>query len=328
MPLTSAITQSPVMSWNEYWWLYLLFNVFVIGFVIFDLGVLHKESKEMSTKEAGFWSLVWVAMAGVVGAGIYYYTSQKFGAETGKNLFLEYITGYVVEKSLAIDNIFVFIVIFSYFQIPLKYQQRILSLGIIGALLFRAAFIAAGSYLMQIHWVIILFGVFLIMTGLKMALQSEKPKDLNDTFIVKLVKKFLPINEKYEGPLFYVDKAFTKLFLALIVIEFTDVIFALDSVPAIFALTNEPFIVFTSNIMAILGLRALYFLLIGVISKFHLLKYGLAATLVFVGLKMTILNKMFDGHFPVTWSLMIICSCIGLSVAASWLFPKKAESQQ
>jgi tellurite resistance protein TerC len=245
------------------------------------------------------------------------------------NVSLEFFTGYVVEKSLSVDNIFIFVMVFAYFAIPSIYQHRVLFYGIIGALIFRALFIGAGSWLMQFHWVIYVFGAFLIITGIKMVFASDKEIDPEKNFLIRLFKKFMPVTPHLDGKSFFVrqnGRLFaTPLFIALLFLELTDVIFAVDSVPAIFAITKEPLVVFTSNIFAILGLRSMYFMLAGAIDKFHLLKYGLAVVLVFVGLKMVWLNDAFGGKFPITWSLGIIIGTIAVSSVLSIMFPKKLD---
>jgi len=239
---------------------------------------------------------------------------------------LEFLTGFIVEKTLAIDNIFVFVVVFTFFAVPLKYQHRVLFFGIIGALIFRIIFIAMGSILLQYQWIVIFFGVFLILTGFKIIFAPEKPMDPEKNPIIKLFRKFFPVTPTIEGQRFFIRKQgvlyATPLMVALLFIEVSDIIFAVDSVPAIFAITKEPLIVFTSNVFAILGLRALYFMLAGVIHKFRYLKYGLGVVLVFVGLKMAWLNEAFGGKFPISWSLIIIISIIGISIAVS-LFKKE-----
>lgn len=313
----------------EYWWFYLGFTGFVLLMLALDLGVFHRKAHEVSIKEATIWSVVWITLALVFNGLFYYYTVDKFGSETGTRLSLEFLTGYIVEKSLSVDNIFVFVMVFAYFAIPPIYQHRVLFYGIIGALIFRAIFIGAGSWLMQFHWVIYLFGAFLIITGIKMMFAPEKELEPEKNFLIRLFKRFMPVTPQLHGQKFFVKdkgKLFaTPLFIALLFLELTDVIFAVDSVPAIFALTKEPMIVFTSNIFAILGLRAMYFMLAGAVDKFHLLKYGLAIVLVFVGLKMVWLNDAFGGKFPIVWSLGIILSTILVSVIASLIFPKAAK---
>lgn len=327
----------------EYWWLYAGFIVFVLAVLLLDLGVFHKEAHEVSFKEASIWTAVWISLALLFNYLFYLFalnefqTAEKFlnmpgfnALEQAKNIGLEFLTGFVVEKSLAIDNIFVFAVVFAYFGIPKAYQHRILFWGILGALFFRAIFIALGSVLMQYEWVVIFFGVLLIVTGIKMYFSGTEETDLNKNFLIKFLKKFFNILPKIEGDKFFVKidgkKFVTPLFVALIFLELSDIIFAVDSVPAIFALTKEPLVVFTSNIFAILGLRSMYFMLSGVMSKFVYIKYGLATVLVFVGSKMTFLNHLYGGKFPITWSLGIIGMIIALSIIGSVVFGPKTEA--
>jgi tellurite resistance protein TerC len=331
---------------SEYWWFYAAFTLFVLFLLALDLGVFHREAHEVKFKEAATWSVVWVALALGFNFLLYQYALWKFpqdprllavpgfdAAAAAWRVSLEFLTGYVVEKSLSVDNVFVFVVIFGYFAIPPKYQHRVLFYGIIGALLFRAVFIGMGSYLMQYHWVILLFGAFLIITGVKMLFASEKPIEPDKNPLIRLFKKFVPVTPQLHGQKFFVRQSegpggrvrtfATPLLIALLFVELTDVIFAVDSVPAIFALTREPMIVFTSNVFAILGLRAMYFMLAGAVDKFHMLKYGLGVVLVFVGLKMVWLNDWFGGKFPIAWSLGIISGVIAASVVLSLLFPKR-----
>ncbi len=320
----------------EFWWLYFGFTLFVLLVLALDLGVFHKTAHEVSFKEASLWTVFWIGLAGVFNFLFYLFalnelsTNEKYlnlvnfdHALQSKNLALEFLTGFVVEKSLAIDNIFIFAVVFGYFGIPKKYQHRVLFWGILGALIFRAIFIAMGSILMKYHYVVIFFGVLLILTGLKMMFAGTKPQNLENNFVVNQLKKFFRLHPHIEGQQFFIKKDglvfVTPLFLALIFLELTDIIFAVDSVPAIFALTNEPFIVFTSNIFAILGLRSMYFMLSGVMNKFIYIKYGLASVLVFVGLKMVWLNEYYGGKFPIHWSLSIITFLIGSSILFSIL---------
>ncbi len=339
------MTDLLLFPFAQYWWFYAAFTLFVLLLLALDLGVFHRQAHAVSFREAATWSIVWVTLALLFNFLLYQYALWKFPndprlqslpgfdpAGAAWQIGLEFLTGYIVEKSLSVDNVFIFVVIFSYFSIPAKYQHRVLFYGIIGALIFRALFIAAGSVLMQYHWVIILFGAFLILTGLKMMFASEKPIDPHRNLLIRLFRRFVPVTPELHGQRFFVRQTSTSggrlrtyatpLFIALLFIELTDVIFAVDSVPAIFALTREPLIVFTSNVFAILGLRAMYFMLAGAVDKFHLLKYGLALVLVFVGLKMVWLNDLFGGKFPVTWSLGIITATIGASVMLSLLFPK------
>ncbi|WII72939.1 TerC family protein [Bdellovibrio sp. 22V] len=324
------MTQTLLFPFADYWWFYLGFILFVIGMLALDLGVFHKHSHTVSFKEATLWSIVWISIAMLFNLGLYYYTLHKFSdIGVAREVALQFLTGYVIEKSLSIDNIFVFVVVFGFFAVPAKYQHRVLFFGIIGALVFRAIFIALGSLLMQYQAVVIIFGAFLIITGIKMMFSPDKEIDPSQNWIIRQLKKYIPVSHKMDADHFFTIengvKMATPLFVALVFLEFTDIIFAVDSVPAIFAITDEPLLVFTSNIFAILGLRSLYFLLAGVVDKFHLLKYGLAAVLIFVGLKMVWLNKLFDGHFPIGLSLGIIAFFIGGSIVASLLIkPKKA----
>jgi tellurite resistance protein TerC len=316
----------------DYWWFYLVFLGFIGTILALDLGIFHKEEHTVSFKEASIWSVVYVILALAFNFGFYQYSLTKFDDATSWNLAMEFLTGFVIEYSLSIDNIFIFVLVFSYFAIPGKYQHRVLFYGILGALIFRAIFITLGSALMQFHWVIYLFGAFLIITGIKMVFSSDKEIEPEKNLLVRLLKKFIPVSNEMDGKNFFTKingvRHATPLFVALLFLEATDIIFAVDSVPAIFAITKEPLIVFTSNIFAILGLRSMYFMLAGAVDKFHLLKYGLAVVLTFVGLKMVWLNDAFGGKFPITYSLGFILGVIGISVIASLLFPKPTEEKE
>jgi tellurite resistance protein TerC len=320
----------------DYWWLYAGFTAFVLAMLALDLGVFHREAHVVTFKESAIWSVVWISLALVFNVLLYVYADWKFAqdprllavpgfepAMAAKNVGLEFLTGFIVEKSLAVDNIFVFVVVFTFFAIPAKYQHRVLFYGILGALVFRVIFIALGAVLMQYKWIVILFGVFLILTGIKILFAGDKPLEPDKNPIIKLLRRFMRVTPRIEGEKFFLRKDgllyATPLFVALIFIEVSDIIFAVDSVPAIFAITKEPLLVFTSNVFAILGLRAMYFMLAGVVHKFVYLKYGLGLVLVFVGLKMVWLNEAFGGKFPITWSLGIIAAIIGTSIAASLL---------
>ena len=321
----------------DYWWLYASFTALVLGLLALDLGVFHREAHEVRFKEALTWSAVWIGLALLFGAGLYFYSLWKFPLDPrlagldhvalAKQTGLEYLTGFVVEKSLSVDNIFVFVVVFGYFAIPARYQHRVLFFGILGALVFRVIFISLGSVLMQFHWVIWLFGGFLILTGIKILFAPEKPIEPEKNPLIRLLRRLLPVTPQLQGDKFFtrVDgvRHATPLFVCLAFLEVTDIVFAVDSVPAIFALTKEPLIVFTSNIFAILGLRALFFLLAGVMHKFRFLKYGLGLILVFVGLKMVWLNAAFGGKFPITWSLGLIAAILGGSIALSLAVPPR-----
>jgi tellurite resistance protein TerC len=325
-----------------YWWLYAGFTGFVLALLALDLGVFHRRAHVVSFREAAAWSAIWVSLALLFNYAFYQYALATFPSNgrllaipgfepvaAAKQAGLEFLTGYIVEKSLAVDNIFVFVVVFNFFAVPAIYQHRVLFYGIIGALLFRAAFIAMGSILMQYHWIVIVFGLFLILTGVKMFFAPEKGIHPEKNPVIRLFKRFVPVTPELHGQRFFVTIGgrvwATPLLVSLLFLEMSDIIFAVDSVPAIFALTKEPLVVFTSNMFAILGLRAMYFMLAGAVDRFHLLKYGLAVVLVFVGLKMVWLNEAFGGKFPISWSLGIILAVIAASVAASLWFPRREE---
>jgi len=312
-----------LFPFTEYWSFYAAFLALVLVLLAIDLGVFHREAHVVTFRESLAWSVVWVTVALAFNYAFYAYSADKFGAEAGTRLGLEFLTGYVVEKSLAVDNIFVFVLVFAYFGIPQKYQHRVLFYGIIGALVFRAIFIALGSVLMQYSAVVLVFGVLLLLTGVKMLFAPEQKVDPDKNPVVRLFRKLMPITPDIHGQSFFVRLNHrwhaTPLFVALLFLELSDIIFAVDSVPAIFAITKEPFIVFTSNVFAILGLRAMYFMLAGAIDRFYLLKYSLAFILIFVGLKMVWLNDLFGGKFPITWSLGIIATLLALGIGASLL---------
>jgi len=328
----------------DYWWFYAGFTVFVLVLLALDLGVFHKKAHEVSFKESATWTAIWISLAMVFNFLFYLYAKWKFTTDETYNLIagfdpdtqaktsaLEFLTGFVIEKSLAIDNIFIFAVVFGYFAIPKMYQHRVLFWGILGALVFRAIFIGMGSVLMQYEWVVIFFGVLLIITGIKMFFAGTEQKDLDQNIIVRGLKRVLRIHPKIVGQKFFTKINgliyVTPLFLALVFLELTDIIFAVDSVPAIFAITKEPLIVFTSNIFAMLGLRSMYFMLAGVMDKFIYIKYGLASVLVFVGSKMVYLNEAFGGKFPISWSLGIIAFLIGSSIVFSVFVDRKRQAQ-
>ena len=313
----------------DYWWFYAIFLLFVLIMLALDLGVFNRKAHVVSFKEATVWSVIWVVLALVFNFIFYRYSLSQFGAETAGQVALEFLTGYVIEYSLSVDNIFVFVLVFSYFGIPAEYKHRVLFYGILGALFFRAVFIALGSALMQFHWVIYLFGSFLIITGIKMFFSHSEEIEPEKNFLIRTFKRLMPVTHEIDGKSFFVRRDgilhATPLFIALLFLEATDIIFAVDSVPAIFSITSEPLIVFTSNIFAILGLRSMYFMLAGAVDKFYLLKYGLAIVLIFVGLKMVWLNDAFSGKFPISWSLAFILGTIIVSMTASLLFPRKAK---
>lgn len=330
----------PLFPFTDYWWFYGLFALFVLGMLALDLGVFHRKAHAVSVKEAFAWTMIWIGLSLAFCAALYYYTQWKFPldprlagldhAALAKQTALEYLAGYVVEASLSVDNIFVFVVVFSYFAIPPHYQHRILFYGILGALVFRALFISLGAILMQFHWVIWIFGGFLILTGVKILFAPEKPLEPEKNPVIRLLRKLMPVTPQLHGQSFLVRSngvwQATPLFVCLVFIEISDIVFAVDSVPAIFALTREPMIIFTSNAFAIMGLRSLFFLLAGVMHKFRFLKYGLGLILVFVGLKMVWLNEAFGGKFPISWSLGVIGGLLAGAMAASLLVPARPSA--
>jgi tellurite resistance protein TerC len=305
--------ETPIIFW-------IIFNAFVLIMLALDLGVFHRKSHEASVKEALIWTFVWIFLALIFNVIIYFWR--------GKQQALEYFTGYLVEKALSVDNIFVFIMIFTYFQIPTKYHHKVLFWGIIGALIMRVIFIYAGVALLErFHFTIYIFGALLLFTGIKMFNHSNSKIDPDKNPVLKFFKKFIPVTQSLHE-----DKFFTKidgrrfatpLFLVLIFIETTDLIFAVDSIPAILSITQDQFIVYTSNVFAILGLRSLYFALAGIIHRFWLLSYGLAIVLVFVGIKMILIDFY---KIPIEWSLLCIATIITASIFLSLKFKSKKSS--
>jgi tellurite resistance protein TerC len=302
--------------------LWIGFNILVLILLFIDLGAFHRKDHVIKVKEALLMSGVWILLAILFNTGIYFW----FGKESA----LQFFAGFLLEKSLSVDNIFVFILIFSYFKIPPKYQYHVLFWGILGALVLRAGFILAGTSLIkQFHWIIYIFGGILVYTGIKMALQKEEDEiEPDKNFLVRLVKRLMPVTKDYgEGKLFVKRQGryhASLLFIALLVVETTDVVFALDSIPAIFAVTTDPFIVYTSNVFAILGLRALYFALAGIMDLFHYLKLGLSVILTFVGIKMLISETY---HIPIEAALGFIAGILIISILASIIWPRKPEEK-
>lgn len=329
----------------DYWWFYALFTLGVLALLALDLGVFHREAHVVGFREALGWTIVWITLSLLFCFALWRYAEWKLpqdprllaagmtaaaAGELANQTALEFLTGYVVELSLSVDNIFVFIVVFTFFGVPAQYQHRVLFYGILGALIFRVVFIALGSVLMKFDWVIWVFGGFLILTGLKILFAPEKPIDPDKNPALRLLRRIIPVVPRFDGQKFFVmEKGVrhgTPLLVALAAIECSDIIFAVDSVPAIFAITKEPLVVFTSNIFAILGLRSMFFLLSGVVDKFRFLKYGLGLVLVFVGLKMAWLNDLFGGKFPITWSLGIIGAILGAAMLASLFLARPAPA--
>ena len=305
------------------------FIAFVLVMLALDLFVFGgRKAHKVSVREAASWSLVWVSLALAFNAGLWWYLSGTVGPEIADRKALEFLTGYLIEKSLSVDNVFIFLLIFASFHVAPEFQRRVLIYGVLGAIVMRAVMILAGAWVVQeFSWVLYLFGAFLVVTGMRMLVMAEKEPDLEKNPVLRFARKHLRIAEGDHGEKFMVMKNgvryFTPLFLVLILIEVTDLVFAVDSIPAIFAITTDPFIVFTSNIFAIMGLRALYFLLADVADRFHLLKYGLAMVLTFIGTKMLILPWY---HVPVGASLAIVAVLIGSSVIASLIATRKGTS--
>ena len=324
----------------EYWWFYVVFTGSVLVLLAVDLGVFHRKAHEVTIREAARFSAIWISLALLFNVLLYYYALSQFSqdvrllaapgfdpAQAAWRVALEFLAGYVVEYTLSVDNMFVFVVIFSFFAVPSAYQHRVLFYGILGALVFRAIFIFLGAVLLTYHWVIVLFGGLLIYTGFRMLAHGPGTMAPDQNPLVRLTHRVMPVSPHFDGKHFFsrIDGRWhaTPLFLALMAIEMSDIVFAIDSVPAIFALTREPLIVFTSNVFAILGLRSLYFVLAGAVARFSLLRFGLAGVLMFIGLKMIWLNQAWGGHFPIGWSLAIIGSLVGGSIVASLVVDRR-----
>jgi tellurite resistance protein TerC len=297
-----------------------IFGVFVVGMLALDLGVFNRKAHEVRFREALTWSFVWVALSMVFNWWIYH--------EFGSDKALEFLTGYLIEKALSVDNIFVFVILFSSFAVPKKYEHRVLFWGVLGALVMRAAMIFLGAALIErFHWIIYIFGAFLVFTGIRMFREEETELHPEENPVVRLVTRYVPITHQYEDEKFFTrvngKLTGTLLFLVLVIVEVTDLVFAVDSIPAIFAITTDTFIVYTSNVFAILGLRSLFFLLAGVVEKFHYLKTGLAIVLTFIGAKMLVVAVGIK--IPTSLSLGIVAVVLLGSVAASLIWPKEAE---
>lgn len=297
-------------------WLWVAFNVFVLVLLALDLGVFHRSNHAISIKESLIWSGIWILVGLAFNVGVFYFGGPQKG--------LEFFTGYVIERSLSIDNIFVFILMFTYFGVPARYQYKVLFWGILGALIMRGALIMVGTALIAaFHWILYVFGVILIVSAIRMATQKEEDQlEPERNPVVRLFRRFFPVTESYHGGSFFIRQGHkllaTPLFIVLLVVETTDLVFALDSIPAIFAITTDPFIVYTSNVFAILGLRALYFALAGIMDRFQYLKLGLSIVLAFVGAKM-----LLDAFIHIeTWvSLVVVAAVLTISVVASLLRP-------
>ena len=301
-------------------WMWAAFIAFIVAMLALDLFVLGgRKAHRVSTREALSWVIAWSGLALTFAALLWWYLHEQFGAQDAQRITLEFLTGYLIEQSLSIDNMFVFVMIFGYFAVPASLQRRVLLYGVLGAIVMRACMIFAGVWLVsQFAWVLYVFGAFLILTGIKMLVFAEHKPDLAKNPLLRWLRRHLRITDRFHGQRFFVRRNgvhwATPMFLVMVLIEASDLVFAIDSIPAIFAVTTDPFIVFTSNIFAIMGLRALYFLLADMAERFHLLKYGLAIVLVFIGTKMSLMPWF---HMPIQWSLALVASIILGSVLLS-----------
>jgi tellurite resistance protein TerC len=310
-------------------WMWAIFALIVTGMLLIDLLLVGGgKQHRVSLKEAAGWSLAWVSVSLLFAAGLWVWLDDTAGRDVANDKVMEFLTGYLVEKSLAVDNVFVWMMIFSYFAIPLELQRRVLLYGILGAILLRTVMIFAGSWLItEFHWLLYVFGVFLIITGLKMVWFAEHDPNLDKNPFIRFIRARYPITDYLEGERFFVMKdgvrMMTPLFLALVLVELTDVIFAVDSIPAVFAITTDPFIVLTSNLFAILGLRAMYFLMADLGNRFELLKYGLAVILVFIGTKMLIVDWY---KIPVLVSLGVVASILVIAIISSLWYSARRQN--
>ena len=309
--------------------LWLVFGGVVVAALLADLVLMrHGGPHKVSFKEAAWWSIGWVALALAFNGWLWWYTGQRFGAQAGTDIGMEFLTGYLVEKALAVDNIFVFLMLFNYFAVPEMQRQRALVIGIIGAIVLRAILIFAGALLLsKFHWVLYVFGAFLLFTGIKMWRAADQEPDLESNPVLRWLTAHIPFLRRYHGSALWVGQGrrrkFTPLFIVIIMLGITDVIFAVDSIPAIFAITTDPFIVLTSNVFAVLGLRAMFFLLQGMAERFHLLPYGLALVLVFIGMKMLLIDVY---KIPILLSLGAVAVIIGSTIALSLARPAKPHA--
>lgn len=308
------------MPEQTYWWIG--FHIFIFLMLALDLGVFHRKSHTVTMREALTWSAVWVSLALIFNVGVWY--------TRGHDAALEFLAGYLLEESLSVDNLFVFLLVFSYFKVPADYQHKVLFWGIIGALVMRALFIGVGAVLIaQFHYILYLFGIFLVITGIRMAFDKGDEVNPEENILVKLFRRFFSVSDKYHGSNFFiiedgVRKA-TLLFIVLLIVEATDILFAVDSIPAVFAVTQDPFIVYTSNIFAILGLRSLYFALAGIMNLFHYLKFGLSIILTFIGVKMLIMDLY---KIPIGLALGFVIFVLIASIIASKIWPQEEKSEQ
>lgn len=306
--------------------LWATFAAFVVAALAIDLWVMDRRaSQTVGVKTAAVWSVVWIALALAFGAGLWAWLDGTAGRELANEKAAEYLTGYLIEKSLSVDNIFVFLMLFTYFAVPPERQRKVLVLGVLGAVVLRVVMILIGAWLIaRFHWILYVFGLFLLATGVKMILFADEKPDLERNPVLRWMRGHLAITPQFHGDRYWVEQGgkrwFTPLFVVLVLIGVTDIVFAVDSIPAIFAITDDPFIVMTSNIFAVLGLRALYFVLADLAARFHLLAYGLGAILIFVGLKMLAVDFF---KVPVAWSLGVVGAILAAAIAASLAFPAK-----
>jgi tellurite resistance protein TerC len=302
------------------------FAALVVVALLVDLVLMrHGGPHKVTFKEAVFWSIGWIGLALAFNAGLWWYVGQQAGEVVGNRVALEFLTGYLVEKSLAVDNIFVFLMVFTFFSVPEEQRQKVLIIGVLGAIVLRAIMIFAGAFLLaKFHWILYVFGAFLLLTGIKMMLAAGKAPDLEKNPVLKWMRGHLPLTSDYHGNLLSVLKEgkrwYTPLFVVIVLIGVTDLIFAVDSIPAIFAITGDPFIVLTSNVFAVLGLRAMFFLLAGMADRFHLLPYGLALVLMFIGAKMLLIDVY---KIPILVSLGVVAATIGATVVLSLVRPAR-----
>jgi tellurite resistance protein TerC len=308
--------------------LFILFNVFILAMLALDLGVFHRRPHEVSVKEAAIWSTVWVTLSLLFNIGLFFTLKESTGdTQEATRVGLEFLTGYLLEKALSVDNIFVFIVLFSYFGVPRQFQHKVLFWGVIGALVLRSVFIAAGAMLIyRFEWILYIFGVILVVSGAKMMQQGEMEVHPDRNIFIRLARRFFPVTTSFSSGRFIIKENgrqhLTPLFLVLIAVETTDVVFAVDSIPAVFGITRDPFIVYSSNVFAILGLRAMYFLLSGLMSSFYYLKHGLSLVLIFIGVKMLIADFL---HVPVGTSLGVVGGVLVVTVTMSLIRTRRLQ---
>lgn len=309
------------------------FLAIVFAILALDLGVVNRKAHVVSLREAAWFTAGIVSLAALFAAGIFTGVLEPVFGVSGTTKGLEFVTGYLIEFALSVDNIFVFVLLFSYFRVPPQYQHRVLFWGILGALIMRGTMIGLGAYLVErFHWILYIFGAFLVLTGIKMAREDEREIEVDANPVLRLLQRYVPITPRYHGQKFFVQeerggrlrRVATPLFVVLILVETTDLMFAIDSIPAIFAVTRDPFIVFTSNVFAILGLRSMYFLLANIVHRFHYLRLGLSIVLVFIGVKMLV--GIVGWHVPIGLSLAVVALVLTTSVVASLLFPKEVAA--